>query len=172
MESAATLELNFDLNFEDANNREQARTDRNLRFGAAANWAGDQAPGDRNRRSTTGAGDRADGQKLQQRIRPAMGISVSREREPVQEVSGDYFLRTPIASRGGTSWTTSIQPDEAPNFQHRIEFLSFLKLWSYLEQLISMILLFACLAIPRSRRERWISPSKRVNVYSQASTTP
>jgi hypothetical protein len=33
-----TLEVNLDLNFEDANNRELARTERTLRFGFAANW--------------------------------------------------------------------------------------------------------------------------------------
>src|SRR5215471_4747711 len=33
-----TLELNFELNFEDANNREQVRTDRTSRFGFTANW--------------------------------------------------------------------------------------------------------------------------------------
>ncbi len=33
-----TLELSFDLNFEDANNREQANTNRTLRFGFVANW--------------------------------------------------------------------------------------------------------------------------------------
>src|SRR5262245_12162946 len=34
----STLDLNFEINFEDANNREQARTDRTLRFGVNANW--------------------------------------------------------------------------------------------------------------------------------------
>ncbi len=34
----ATLDLNFEINFEDANNREQAQTDRTLRFGVNANW--------------------------------------------------------------------------------------------------------------------------------------
>ena len=34
----AALDLNFEINFEDANNREQAQTDRTLRFGLIVNW--------------------------------------------------------------------------------------------------------------------------------------
>jgi hypothetical protein len=55
----ATLELNFDLSFEDANNREQARTDRNLRFGAGANWQVSARQTFNLTLSTTGAGDLA-----------------------------------------------------------------------------------------------------------------
>ena len=33
-----TLQVNFDVNFEDANNREQAQTNRTLRFGVNTNW--------------------------------------------------------------------------------------------------------------------------------------
>jgi hypothetical protein len=55
----ATLELNFDLSFDDANNREQARTDRNLRFGAGANWQVSARQTFNLTLSTTGAGDLA-----------------------------------------------------------------------------------------------------------------
>jgi len=55
----ATLELNFDLSFEDANNREQARIDRNLRFGATANWQATRRQTFNLTLSTAGAGDLA-----------------------------------------------------------------------------------------------------------------
>ena len=55
----AKLELNFDLSFEDANNREQARTDRNLRFGATANWQATRRQTFNLTLSTAGAGDLA-----------------------------------------------------------------------------------------------------------------
>jgi len=54
-----TLELNFDFNFEDANNREQARADRSLRFGGAANWQASKRQTFNLTLSTTGAGDLA-----------------------------------------------------------------------------------------------------------------
>jgi hypothetical protein len=54
-----TLELNLELNFEDANNREQARTDRMLRFGGAANWQATRRQTFNLTLSSVGAGDLA-----------------------------------------------------------------------------------------------------------------
>jgi hypothetical protein len=52
-----TLELSFDVNFEDANNRELINTDRNLRFGFAANWQATQRQAFSAVFATAGAGD-------------------------------------------------------------------------------------------------------------------
>jgi len=54
-----TLELSLELNFEDANSREQARTDRTLRFGGAANWQATRRQTFNLTLSTAGAGDLA-----------------------------------------------------------------------------------------------------------------
>jgi hypothetical protein len=55
----ATLELNLDLNFEDANNRELSLTDRTLRFGGAATWQATKRQTFNLTLSTVGAGDLA-----------------------------------------------------------------------------------------------------------------
>ncbi len=52
-----TLELSFDLNFEDANNREQANTNRTLRFGFVANWQATTRQTVNATFATLGAGD-------------------------------------------------------------------------------------------------------------------
>lgn len=52
-----TLELNLDVNFEDANNREQANTDRNLRFGFNATWQATSRQTFNAVLATVGAGD-------------------------------------------------------------------------------------------------------------------
>jgi hypothetical protein len=54
-----TLELNLELNFEDARNRELARTDRTLRFGGSVNWQTSKRQTFNLTLSTTGAGDLA-----------------------------------------------------------------------------------------------------------------
>lgn len=54
-----TLDLNLDVNFEDANNREQMRTDRTLRFGVIANWQASARQAFNLTFSTLGAGDLA-----------------------------------------------------------------------------------------------------------------
>ena len=54
-----TLELNLELNFEDANNRELARTDRLLRFGGVVNWQATKRQTFNLTLSTIGAGDLA-----------------------------------------------------------------------------------------------------------------
>ena len=53
------LELNLELNFEDANNREQTRTDRTLRFSGIANWQATRRQTYNLTLSTAGAGDLA-----------------------------------------------------------------------------------------------------------------
>jgi hypothetical protein len=53
------LDLNFDLSFEDSNNREQARTDRALRFGSTVNWHVTSRQTFNLTLSTSGAGDLA-----------------------------------------------------------------------------------------------------------------
>jgi len=55
----ATLEINFDVNFEDANNREQAATSRTLRFGFNANWQASVRQSVSATFATLGAGDLA-----------------------------------------------------------------------------------------------------------------
>lgn len=55
----ATLELSFDTNFEDANNREQAATNRNLRFGFNVNWVATTRQTINATFATAGAGDLA-----------------------------------------------------------------------------------------------------------------
>jgi len=55
----AALELNFDMNFEDANNREQAATNRNLRFGFNVNWIASSRQTINATFATNGAGDLA-----------------------------------------------------------------------------------------------------------------
>ena len=52
-----TLELSFDLNFEDANNREQANTNRTLRFGFVVNWQATTRQTINATYATLGAGD-------------------------------------------------------------------------------------------------------------------
>ncbi len=54
-----TLELNLELNFEDANSREQSRTDRTLRFGGVVNWQATRRHSFNLTLSTAGAGDLA-----------------------------------------------------------------------------------------------------------------
>jgi hypothetical protein len=54
-----TLEINFDVNFEDANNREQAATNRTLRFGFNANWQVSVRQSASVTFATVGAGDLA-----------------------------------------------------------------------------------------------------------------
>ncbi len=54
-----TLELSFDTNFEDANNREQAATNRNLRFGFNVNWQATTRQTVNATFATAGAGDLA-----------------------------------------------------------------------------------------------------------------
>ncbi len=55
----ATLDLNVEVNFEDANNREQAASDRTLRFGFTANWQATARQAFNTTFSTIGAGDLA-----------------------------------------------------------------------------------------------------------------
>ena len=52
-----TLELNFDVNFEDANNREQANTNRTLRLGFVVNWQATTRQSVNATFATLGAGD-------------------------------------------------------------------------------------------------------------------
>jgi hypothetical protein len=52
-----TLEFNLDMNFEDANNRELARTDRAVRFGLTTNWQATKRQTLNLTISTIGAGD-------------------------------------------------------------------------------------------------------------------
>lgn len=52
-----TFDLSFEMNFEDANNRELIRTDRTLRFGLISNWQATQRQSFNLIFSTTGAGD-------------------------------------------------------------------------------------------------------------------
>jgi hypothetical protein len=91
----AKLELNFDLSFEDANNREQARTDRNLRFGATANW---QATGRQTFNltlSTAGAGDLArTARNFNNEFDLQWSYRLARENENrFKKFQANYFLR-------------------------------------------------------------------------------
>jgi hypothetical protein len=54
-----TLDLSLEVNFEDANNREEARTDRRVSFGFIANWQATRRQSLNATFSTIGAGDLA-----------------------------------------------------------------------------------------------------------------
>jgi hypothetical protein len=91
----STLELNFDLNFEDANNREQARTDRNLRFGATANWQATRRQTFNLTLSTTGAGDLArTARSFNNEFDLQWAYRLTRENENrFKKLQANYFLR-------------------------------------------------------------------------------
>jgi hypothetical protein len=91
----STLELNFDLNFEDANNREQARTDRNLRFGATANWQATRRQTFNLTLSTTGAGDLARmARNFNNEFDLQWAYRLTRENENrFKKLQANYFLR-------------------------------------------------------------------------------
>jgi hypothetical protein len=91
----STLELNFDLNFEDANNREQARTDRNLRFGATANWQATRRQTFNLTLSTTGAGDLArTARNFNNEFDLQWAYRLTRENENrFKKLQANYFLR-------------------------------------------------------------------------------
>jgi hypothetical protein len=91
----ATLEFNFDLNFEDANNREQARTDRSLRFGATANWQATRRQTFNLTLSTIGAGDLArTSRNFNNELDLQWSYRLSRENENrFKKVQANYFLR-------------------------------------------------------------------------------
>ena len=128
MESAATLELNFDLNFEDANNREQARTDRNLRFGATANWRQATRQTFNLTLSTTGAGDLArTARNFNNEFDLQWAYRLTRENENrFKKFQAITSFATPIASRGrGTSWTTSINLTKLQTFNTGLNFIFF-----------------------------------------------
>jgi len=90
-----TLELNFDLNFEDSNNREQARTDRTLRFGFTANWQATTRQTVNAVFSTIGAGDLGRTNKsLNHEFDFQWAYRLNRESENrFKKVQTNYFIR-------------------------------------------------------------------------------
>jgi hypothetical protein len=91
----ATLELNLELNFEDANNREQARTDRTLRFGGVANWQATRRQSFNLTLSTIGAGDLARTTKnFNNEFDLQWSFRLARENENrFKKVQTNYFIR-------------------------------------------------------------------------------
>src|SRR5262245_13791855 len=90
-----TLELNLELNFEDANNREQARTDRTIRFGGVVNWQATRRQTFNLTLSTVGAGDLArTARKLNNEFDLQWSYRLTRENENrFKKVQANYFLR-------------------------------------------------------------------------------
>jgi hypothetical protein len=91
----ATLELNLELNFEDANNREQARTDRTLRFGGVVNWQATRRQSFNLTLSTIGAGDLARTTKnFNNEFDLQWSFRLARENENrFKKVQANYFIR-------------------------------------------------------------------------------
>ncbi|MGH9838763.1 MAG: hypothetical protein ACREEM_08265 [Blastocatellia bacterium] len=91
----ATLQLNLDLNFEDANNREQTRTDRTLRFGGIVNWQATTRQTLNVTLSTIGAGDLARTNKsFNNEFDLQWSYRLSRENESrFKKVQASYFIR-------------------------------------------------------------------------------
>jgi hypothetical protein len=91
----ATLELNFDLSFEEANSREQARIDRNLRFGATANWQATRSQTFNLTLSTAGAGDLArTTRNFNNEFDLQWSYRLTRESENrLKKFQANYFLR-------------------------------------------------------------------------------
>ncbi|MGH9752081.1 MAG: hypothetical protein ACREA2_04800 [Blastocatellia bacterium] len=91
----ATLELNLELNFEDANNREQARTDRSLRFGGVVNWQATRRQTFNLTLSTIGAGDLARTTKnFNNEFDLQWSYRLTRENENrFKKVQANYFIR-------------------------------------------------------------------------------
>ncbi len=92
---APTLELNLELNFEDANNREQARTDRTLRFGGVVNWQATKRQTFNLTLSTVGAGDLARTTKnFNSEFDLQWSFRLARENENrFRKFQANYFLR-------------------------------------------------------------------------------
>src|SRR5262245_25357834 len=90
-----TLELNLELNFEDANNREQGGADRTLRFGGAANWQASKRQTFNLTLSTSGAGDLArTTRNFNNEIDLQWSYRLTRENENrFKKVQANYFLR-------------------------------------------------------------------------------
>ena len=90
-----TLELNLELNFEDSNNRERARTDRTLRFGGAVNWRATKRQTLNLTLSTVGAGDLARTTKnFNNEFDLQWSYRLTRENENrFKKVQANYFLR-------------------------------------------------------------------------------
>jgi hypothetical protein len=91
----ATLELNLELNFEDANNREQTRTDRTLRFGGVVNWRATKRQTFNLTLSTVGTGDLARTTKnFNNEFDLQWSFRLARENENrFKKVQANYFLR-------------------------------------------------------------------------------
>src|SRR5215475_11277193 len=90
-----TLELNLELSFEDANNREQARTDRTLRFGGTANWQVTKRQTFNLTLSTLGAGDLArTTRNFNNEFDLQWSYRLTRENENrFKKVQANYFIR-------------------------------------------------------------------------------
>ncbi len=90
-----TLELNLELNFEDANNREQARTDRTMRFGGVVNWRATDRQTFNLTLSTIGAGDLARTAKnFNNEFDLQWSYRLTRENENrFKKVQANYFIR-------------------------------------------------------------------------------
>jgi hypothetical protein len=90
-----TLELNLELNFEDTDNQEQARTDRTLRFGGTANWQATKRQTFNLTLSTIGAGDLArTTRNFNNEFDLQWSYRLTRENENrFKKVQANYFLR-------------------------------------------------------------------------------
>ncbi|MEP7272797.1 MAG: hypothetical protein ABI882_14945, partial [Acidobacteriota bacterium] len=90
-----TLELNVDINFENANNREQVNTDRNLRFGLIVNWQATKRQNINATFSTIGAGDlRRTNESRNAEFDLQWNYRVTRENENrFKKVQMVYFVR-------------------------------------------------------------------------------
>lgn len=90
-----TLELNLEMNFEDANNREQARTDRTMRFGGVVNWRATKRQTFNLTLSTIGAGDLARTTKnFNNEFDLQWSFRLTRENENrFKKAQANYFLR-------------------------------------------------------------------------------
>jgi hypothetical protein len=91
----ATLELNLELNFEDADNQEQSRIDRTLRFGGTANWQATKRQTFNLTLSTIGAGDLArTTRNFNNEFDLQWSYRLTRENENrFKKVQANYFLR-------------------------------------------------------------------------------
>ncbi|MGE0129927.1 MAG: hypothetical protein AB7U82_17735 [Blastocatellales bacterium] len=90
-----TLEINFDVNFEDANNREQVATNRTLRFGLGANWQVSARQSVNATFATVGAGDLArtnDSRNIELDLQ--WNYRLTRESENrFRKAQANYFIR-------------------------------------------------------------------------------
>jgi hypothetical protein len=123
-----TIELNFDLSFEDANNREQARTDRNLRFGATANWQATTRQTFNLTLSTAGAGDLArTTRNFNNEFDLQWSYRLTRENENrFKKFQANYFLRYANRFARGRNFVENIDSlTKLQNFNTGLNFIFF-----------------------------------------------